>query len=215
MSSIIKNLQKSKRRSFGSDNNILSPVERKTSSRSFGEEHSDEHEDSQHSSDGGKKKKNRRKSTEIPHLDSFKNMFALASPRSTKSHKSPRSDSSTGSKSPRSPTTILGKMKQIATYSKHHAKLQNQNLNEEVEKIENFPFELAITIIGSKKNLEKFNEVFHFLHRLDALETFEDEEDEKKKLGLLHEMKIRSKSQITKVQISNISTSEQLDILST
>eukprot|EP01080_Neovahlkampfia_damariscottae_P008774 gene8774-722_t len=227
MSFIKRNLQKSKRRSLGHQHDIPT-IQRKSSSDSI----TSEDNISQASTDSKKKKKTRRLSTELPHLDSFKSMFSLGSPRSTGS-RSPRGGSG-GRKSPvssdskshgsRSPTTVMGRMKQLATITKEKIQKNDHYIQEEPkEEEEIFNFELALTIIGSTKNQKKFQEVFAFLHRLDALETFdEDEEDEeeneqkkKKKLGLLHEINVRSRMESTKIQISNITNSEQLHILST
>jgi hypothetical protein len=159
---------------------------------------------SQNSEKSTDSKKSRRRLLENVQ-DSFKSMFSITSPRSTGSrspgpgNRSPKSDSGSGGHSGRR-SPILSKLQDVFHTSPRITV-------EEKKEIEKFNFDNALTIVGDSTELKKFNDSFLFSHRLDIL----DEQSGDSKSSLFQ---IQTKEGMLKVQIANISTTEELDEVS-
>jgi hypothetical protein len=71
-----------------------------------------------------------------------------------------------------------------------------------------YSFNDAVTIVGDVKNLKIFNEIFSFIHGLDCIEKTNEECEVE---GIYE---IKTKYEVLKVQISNASTTQALDLIS-
>jgi hypothetical protein len=71
-----------------------------------------------------------------------------------------------------------------------------------------YKFKDAVTIVSNSKNLEKFNEIFSFVHGLDCIEIT----NEQNEVEGIYELK--TKYETLKVQISNASNTQELDFIS-
>jgi hypothetical protein len=204
MNAIQNAAKKSKRKSMENiiGTKLATPKLGKKSSDGFNEDNL-----SQTSEKSTDSKKSRRRLLENVQ-DSFKSMFSITSPRSTGSrspgpgHRSPKSDSGSGGNSGRR-SPILSKLHDV-----FHASSPRINVepNKEVES-EKIDFDCALTIVGDSTELKNFNESFLFSHRLDIV----GESNEESKSSLFE---IKTKEESVRVQISNISSTEELDQIS-